>query len=196
MTQHYPGQKGDNMETRPVIYDPVGKPREIYSGVPTFLGLPVAKTKEELKEYDFAVLGVPWEGGCTIGGYSSVVLAPKAIRSVSIRYSGYLPDYDVDTFDALSGCDYGDTVVQNGNYDLTFDSVREKYNDLIEAGQIPIVFGGDHSIAYPLIQTLAYDILLQVHHINHHLYPPQLQASFLSNEVVASIPHDHIHICR
>ena len=155
MIKHYSGQKGDNMETRPVIYDPVGKPREIYSGVPTFLGLPVAKTKEELKEYDFAVLGVPWEGGCTIGGYSSVVLAPKAIRSVSIRYSGYLPDYDVDTFDALSGCDYGDTVVQNGNYDLTFDSVREKYNDLIEAGQIPIVFGGDHSIAYPLIQTLA-----------------------------------------
>jgi len=143
------------METRPVIYEPNGKPQEIYSGVPTFLGLPVAKTRAELKKYDFAVLGVPWEGGCTYGGFSSVILAPKTIRSVSVRYSGYLPDYDVDTFDVLTGCDYGDTVVQNGNYVLSFDSIREKYNDIIENGQIPIVFGGDHSIAYPLIQTLA-----------------------------------------
>lgn len=143
------------METRPVIYDPVGKPREVYSGVPSFLGLPVAENKEELQKYDFAVLGIPWEGGCTYGNFSSVVLGPKMIRLVSTRYSGYLPDYDIDSFDVLTGCDYGDTVVQNGNYDLSFDSIREKYNDLIEAGTIPIVLGGDHSIAYPTIQTLA-----------------------------------------
>jgi len=143
------------METRPIIYAPDNKPVEVYSGVPSFLGLPVIKEKEDLRPYDFAVLGVPWEGGCTYGGYSSCVLAPKTIRDVSTRYSGYLADYDIDSFDILTGCDYGDTVVQNGNYELSFNSIREKYNDIIEGGQIPIVFGGDHSIAYPLIQTLA-----------------------------------------
>ena len=143
------------METRPIIYDPNSKPMEVYSGVPSFLGLPVVRNKKDLRPYDFAVLGVPWEGGCTYGGYSSCVLAPKTIRDVSVRYSGYLADYDIDTFDILTGCDYGDTVVQNGNYELSFDSIREKYADIIDGGQIPIVFGGDHSIAYPLIQTLA-----------------------------------------
>lgn len=163
------------METRPVIYDPNNKPREIYSGVPSFLGLPIAKSKEELKNYDFAVLGVPWEGGCTYGGYSSCVVAPKTIRAVSSRYTGYLPDYDIDTFDVLTGCDYGDTVVQNGNYELSFNSMREKYADIIEGGQIPIVFGGDHSIAYPLIQTLAqkHKKRIGVIHFDAHLdnYP-------------------------
>lgn len=163
------------METRPVIYDPNGKPREIYSGVPAFLGLPVVKDKTELKKYDFVVLGAPWEGGCTFGGFSSVVLAPKNIRAVSVRYSGYLPDFDVDSFDYLSGCDYGDTVVQNGNYDLTFASIREKYDDIIAGGQIPIVFGGDHSIAYPTIQMLAkrHPGRVGVIHLDAHLdnYP-------------------------
>lgn len=143
------------METRPIIYDPDHKAREVYSGVPSFLGLPVVTDKENLTSYDFGILGVPWEGGCTYGGYSSCVIAPKTIRDVSTRYSGYLADYDIDTFDTLTGCDYGDTVVQNGNYELTFNSIREKYGELIDAGLIPIVFGGDHSIAYPIIQTLA-----------------------------------------
>lgn len=50
---------------------------------------------------DAVVTGVPWEGGCTIGGYSSCTEGPKAIRSVSIRYTGYLPDFDLDAFDYL-----------------------------------------------------------------------------------------------
>lgn len=45
---------------------------------------------------DAVVTGVPWEGGCTIGGYSSCTEGPKAIRSVSIRYTGYLPDFDLE----------------------------------------------------------------------------------------------------
>lgn len=143
------------METRPVIYDPVGKPTELYSGVPSYLGLPVVTDKNALSDFDFAVMGVPWEGGCTIGGYSSCVLAPKTIRETSIRYTGYLPEYDIDIFDTMTCCDFGDVVVQNGNYDLTFDSIRQKYGELVDAGTIPIVFGGDHSISYPLIQELA-----------------------------------------
>ncbi|MCD8084051.1 MAG: arginase family protein [Clostridiales bacterium] len=143
------------METRPVIYDSSVKPNELYSGVPSYLGLPVAKTPEDLKQYDFAVLGVPWEGGCTIGGFSSCVLAPKTIRETSIRYTGYLPDYDIDIFDTMTLCDYGDATALNGSYELTFASIREKYGELIDAGCIPIVFGGDHSIAYPTISELA-----------------------------------------
>lgn len=79
------------------------------------MGLPVAKTAEDVKNFDFAVMGVPWEGGCTYGGFSSCVVAPKTFRGVSTRYTGYLPDYDIDTFDYMTACDYGDTVVQNGN---------------------------------------------------------------------------------
>ncbi len=141
------------MKTVPTIYTPSAEP-QIYSGVPTYLGLPAAG-KEELSRYDFAVLGVPWEGGCTIGGFSHCEMAPKAIRQASVRYMGYLPEWNIDIFDHMTLCDYGDTPVLNGDYDFSFNAVREKYADMIDAGNIPIVFGGDHGISYPMIQVLA-----------------------------------------
>ena len=58
------------MQNKPIIYQPGVVPQEIYSGVPSFMGLPVAKTAEDVKNFDFAVMGVPWEGGCTYGGFS------------------------------------------------------------------------------------------------------------------------------
>ncbi|MFR6185613.1 MAG: hypothetical protein ACLUJG_08710 [Lawsonibacter sp.] len=64
------------MKTVPTIYQPGVVPNEIYSGVPSFMGMPTAKTAEELKQYDFAVMGVPFEGGCTYGGFSSCVWWP------------------------------------------------------------------------------------------------------------------------
>jgi len=142
------------METRPIIYAPAPNP-QIYSGVSTYLGLPAAKTAEDLKNYDFAVLGVPWEGGCTIGGFSSCQLAPKDIREVSVRYTGYLPEWDIDTFDTMTCCDRGDVAVHNGNYEFTFEKIRKAYGELLDAGNIPIVFGGDHGITYPMVQVLA-----------------------------------------
>ena len=118
------------------------------------MGMPTAKTVEELKQYDFAVMGVPFEGGCTYGGFSSCVVAPKTIRSVSTRYVGYLPDYDFDTFDYMSCCDYGDIPIQNGSYEYSFASMRKGIGEILDAGCVPITFGGDHSISYPLISEL------------------------------------------
>lgn len=140
---------------KPVIYHPGYNYQEIYSGVPSFMGVPVAKTPAELEGFDFAVLGIPWEGGCTIGGFSSCTISPKTIRAMSIRYTGYLPDYDIDSLENLTACDYGDVMVQNGNYDLSFAQMRKNYGELLDAGCIPIVLGGDHSISYPLISEMA-----------------------------------------
>lgn len=143
------------IKSKPSIYDPNFLPTNIYSGVPSFLNLSVLENKEELKQMDVAVLGVPWEGGCTIGGYSSCTEGPKSIRTASIRYTGYLPDFDIDCFDYLKAGDYGDVPVQNGNYEFTFAQIREKYGEMIDAGVVPVIFGGDHGIAYPAISELA-----------------------------------------
>ena len=134
-------------DSKPTIYDPNFLPTNIYSGVPSFLNLPVVEEKEDLKDIDVAVMGVPWEGGCTIGGYSSCTEGPKSIRSASIRYTGYLPDFDIDSFEHLRGGDYGDVPVQNGNYQFTFEQIRKKYGEIVDAHAVPIVLGGDHSTA-------------------------------------------------
>lgn len=141
--------------SKPTIYDPNFLPTNIYSGVPTFLNLPVLENKQDLAQMDVAVMGVPWEGGCTIGGYSSCTDGPKSVRSASIRYTGYLPDFDLDCFSQLKAGDYGDIAVQNGNYEFTFGEIRKKVGEIYDAGAVPIILGGDHGIAYPTISELA-----------------------------------------
>ena len=141
--------------SKPTIYDPNFLPTNIYSGVPTFLNLPVLENKQDLAQMDVAVMGVPWEGGCTIGGYSSCTDGPKSIRSASIRYTDYLPDFDLDCFSQLKAGDYGDIAVQNGNYEFTFGEIRKKVGEIYDAGAVPIILGGDHGIAYPTISELA-----------------------------------------
>lgn len=141
--------------SKPTIYDPTFLPNNIYSGVPSWLNLSVLENADEIKDFDAVVVGVPWEGGCTIGGYSSCIEGPKSIRSVSIRYTGYLPDFDLDSFDYLKVADFGDVACRNGDYDFTFQSIRDRIGQILDAGAFPIVFGGDHSMAYPIISEIA-----------------------------------------
>ena len=104
---------------------------------------------------DAVVTGVPWEGGCTIGGYSSCTEGPKAIRSVSIRYTGYLPDFDLDAFDYLKVGDFGDVVMLETVIIRSPLQRSEKESASIEdADALPITFGGDHGIAYPIISEI------------------------------------------
>ena len=67
---------------------------------------------------------------------------------------GYLPDYDFDTFDYMTCCDYGDVPIQNGSYEFSFASMRKGIGEILDAGCVPITFGGDHAISYPLISEL------------------------------------------
>lgn len=143
------------MNNKPICYVPGRENPEIYSGTPTFLGLPKISTPKALADHDLVFMGVPWEGICTWGSFSNCELATKLIRNASVRYAGYLPDYDFDIFDYFTGGDYGDSAVQSGNYDFTFEAAAEKYSHILDSKKFPVVFGGDHSISIPLIREHA-----------------------------------------
>ena len=125
------------MKNKPVCYIPGIKNPEIYSGTPTFMGLPKIQAKAELPGHDVVFLGVPWEGICTWGNYTMCEMATKTIRTASVRYSGFLPELDIDIFDHLSGGDYGDTAVRNGDYDFTFAAMGQRYGEILDAGCFP-----------------------------------------------------------
>jgi agmatinase len=159
------------MKDKPICYVPGRIIPEVFSGTPTFLGLPKIVTKEELQKNDIVFMGVPWEGVCTWGSFSNCELATKVIRNVSIRYAGYLPEFDLDIFDHFHAGDYGDCAVQSGNYEYTFDSISKKYSEILDAGKFPVVFGGDHSISIPLIKEYAkrYPKKLGIIHFDAHM---------------------------
>ena len=102
------------MKNKPICYVPGREIPEVFSGVPSFLGLPVIRTDKELEESDIVFMGVPWEGVNTNGPFTSVEMATKTVRKASTRYGGYLPDFDIDVFDHFSGGDIGDVAVRNG----------------------------------------------------------------------------------
>lgn len=159
------------MENKPICYVPGRKIPEVFSGVPTFLGLPKINNEEDLEKSDIVVMGVPWEGVCTYGGFTSCEVSTKNIRQASVRYGGYLPDYDLDVFDYFTGGDFGDCAIENGNYDFSFKSIRDKFSKILEKNKIPVVFGGDHSISYPLISEFAkkYNGKIGVIHFDAHM---------------------------
>lgn len=159
------------MDNKPVCYDPNQVKPEVFSGVPSFMGLPVVRDAKDLTNYDFAIMGAPWEGVCTYGGFTGVENGTKTIRKASIRYGGYLPEFEFDVFDHMTACDYGDAAVKNGDTEFTFKSVGDYLTDIADAGAIPITFGGDHSLSYPLIKAFAkkYDGNIGIIHFDAHM---------------------------
>ncbi|MGE4466096.1 agmatinase family protein [Sphaerochaeta sp.] len=159
------------MNNKPLCYVKRNELPEIFPGVPSFMGLPTAKTAEDIKQYDAAVLGVPWEGPLTWGKFSGCEMCTKTIRDASLRYGGYLPEYGYDLFDYISACDCGDTPVVPGDIEATYTNIHKRIKDIVDNGVIPVTFGGDHSISVPLINALAekYKGRLGILHLDAHM---------------------------
>jgi agmatinase len=131
---------------RPV--DPRKSPR--FAGIKTFMRLPHLETTEDI---DFAVVGVPFDTGASyrVGAR----FGPEAIRSVSALLRHYNEVLDVGIFDHCSGVDYGDLPVNPGYIEDSYAMIEEGLEPLLEAGVIPIMLGGDHSVTLPELRAVA-----------------------------------------
>src|SRR4051812_4772818 len=89
--------------------------------MPTFLGVPVAIKPADLKGADVVIIGAPFAAGWG-NSYSGVdkalwLAGPKRVRQQSIRYTGYVQEFDLDIFDHLKIVDYGDAdIPPESNY--------------------------------------------------------------------------------
>ncbi|HEX7297869.1 MAG TPA: agmatinase [Solirubrobacteraceae bacterium] len=113
-----------------------------YAGVRTFARLPHVALPHE--DVDAAVLGVPFDTATSFR--PGARFGPEAIRAASALLRPYHPVLDVDVFGTLSVVDGGDLDVTPGNALRTVEQVDEALRPVLEAGIVPIVLGGDHSI--------------------------------------------------
>ncbi len=114
----------------------------------TFFSLPYSK---RINRIDFAVAGVPFDTLATARIGAS--LGPDAIRQVSGSL-GYNRGLCLDVKNLVNGCDFGDFEINNGNTYKTFPLITQQLGELLKNSIIPIVIGGDHSIAFP--ELMAY----------------------------------------
>lgn len=129
-----------------------------WSGIQTFLKLPVCLTPEDLRAggIDVAIGGAPWDGTAT--GLTGTHLGPAAIRKGDyVTDSPVLSHLDVrvDPLEHLAICDYGDADVLIGDPAGTYANIRGFVAEIIQGGAIPIIIGGDHGITWPSATAVA-----------------------------------------
>ena len=121
-----------------------------FAGIKTFMRLPYHRTVEGI---DFAVMGAPWDGATSYR--TGQRLGPDAIRKVSVTLRPYNLTQNIGIFDHCCGVDYGDLSVVPGYIEDTYEKIETELAPLVEAGVIPVVLGGDHSITLPELRAIA-----------------------------------------
>ncbi len=122
-----------------------------FIGIRTFMRLPHVANP---KDVDAVVVGIPFDTGVTFR--VGARFAPSAIRENSLLLRPYHPVHDVEIFEHLSVVDAGDINIAPGFTEDSFARVERDLGALLDSsGAVPIVLGGDHSIALPDLRVLA-----------------------------------------
>jgi agmatinase len=131
---------------RYVPEDSLKSPR--FTGIRTFARLPHVRTLEDV---DVAIVGSPFDTGVSFraGGR----FGPSAIRAASVLIRGHNPVLDVNPFEVLSCVDYGDLSIVPGYIERSYEVIERELTPVIEAGVIPLLLGGDHSITLPHLRA-------------------------------------------
>lgn len=123
-----------------------------YAGFASFCGVSYTEDPEELDGADVAIVGAPLdELVCERPGAR---LGPRAIRAASAIPGAHLQT-GIDPFTRLRVIDYGDAAVLPAAPERSLAAVEATVEEVLGAGAIPIVLGGDHSIALPDIRACA-----------------------------------------
>jgi agmatinase len=131
------------------------------SGIATFLKTPVIQdvTASELKTKGIkaAVFGIPFDGASF--GRPGASMGPRAMRDASSNYGRYNRDYDVNFVRKLNLHDCGDSFIAVGDAKTTLENGAKVGSEIIKAGAIPVILGGEHSVT--AAGTMAMDLALK-----------------------------------
>ena len=133
-------------QPRYVPEDSLKSPR--FTGIATYARLPYVRTLEDV---DLAIIGVPFDTGVSfrVGGR----FGPNAIRSASVLIRGHNPVLEVHPFRVLSCVDYGDVAIIPGYIERSYEAIERVVGPVVEAGVVPLLLGGDHSITLPHLRA-------------------------------------------
>lgn len=143
---------------------------KVYGNTPTFLGVPLAKKKEDLKGADAAIIGGgllsfgenPWRTGLGLTFYGPgertiKIIDPALLRKASLKYCGFLPELGVDVFEHVKLVDYGDVtaispIVTPEDEEIALERTVEKVSEVIEMNCMPIVI---ESNPYAIVKAIS-----------------------------------------
>lgn len=107
----------------------------------------------EVDRVDVAVLGVPFDTGVSFR--PGARFGPAGIREASRLLRPYNPAMAVSPFATLQVADCGDVALNPFNIGEAIDSLEGAATEFTTAGTKLISVGGDHTIALPLLRSVA-----------------------------------------
>jgi agmatinase len=130
----------------------------LYGPDATFLGVPAADpdVASQWSSAGAVIIGAPFDGGtshrpgCRFG--------PQAIRVTDyLPHDGMRPSLalGVDALLDLSVVDLGDVEMPSGDTEKSLRRLEERVTAVAMAGVVPVVLGGDHTIALPDVTGVA-----------------------------------------
>ncbi|TXI48851.1 MAG: agmatinase [Lysobacter sp.] len=121
-----------------------------YSGALSFLR---RKYTKDLTGVDVAVVGVPFDLATT--NRPGTRLGPRAIRAASASLAWCAPyAWGFDPCERLNVIDWGDAHFDHGRPERVPDTLRETFRGFADADVTALALGGDHFVAYPILQAL------------------------------------------
>ena len=144
-----------------------------YAGGVTFSKLPLVCDEAGLAGADAAIVGAPMDEA--VSDRPGARYGPRAIR-LADYWGGAQPSrpnmaLGVDPLRDLTVVDFGDADVAPGDPERSHAAIRRAVGTIAAAGVVPVVLGGDHSIAHPDIGAVAEAVrprpLGLVHHDAH-----------------------------
>ncbi|MDQ3859412.1 MAG: agmatinase [Actinomycetota bacterium] len=122
----------------------------------SFLRLPhIPPNAELLREVGAraAIYGLPWDS--TSISRTGANYGPRGIREISCQFLSYNATLDFDVVEVLSPVDCGDAQVVLANAERTFANAERDIGEILTAGALPVLLGGDHSITIPAARAVA-----------------------------------------
>ena len=106
-----------------------------------------------------AIVGAPFDGGTSYR--SGARFGPQAIRFTDyLEHNGSRPHLalGVDSLLDLGVVDLGDVAMNSGETEASLSALESRVRSVVAAGVIPIILGGDHTIALPDVTALAHEV--------------------------------------
>ena len=141
------------------MLDPLERWRELglpdkpdYAGLLTYAGMPYTQDAAELDGVDAAIVGAPTDD--LVSDRPGTRFGPRAIRAASCPPGPHL-EAGIDAFEELRVVDFGDAAVVPADPVRTHAEIERTVGQVVGAGAIPVILGGDHSITEPNVRAVA-----------------------------------------
>ena len=138
-----------------------------FAGVPTFMRLPhVPPGHARFDDVQIGLIGVPWDSGTT--NRPGPRHGPRQLRDASTMMRAQHAVSGMRPFEAARCADLGDVGPNPADIEDSMARITSFYNQVVDAGIVPLTAGGDHLSSLPVLRSVAKSGPVGMIHFDSH----------------------------